>query len=34
MKVAVYDRYWSTAGGGEKVAAGVAQVLAATTRSR
>lgn len=28
MKVAVYDRFWSTAGGGEKVAGGIAQVLA------
>ena len=27
MKVAVYDRYWSTAGGGEKYAGGVAEVL-------
>ncbi len=27
MKVAVYDRYWGTAGGGEKVAGGAAQVL-------
>jgi glycosyltransferase involved in cell wall biosynthesis len=29
MKVAVYDRYWRTAGGGEKYAAGVAAALAA-----
>ena len=29
VKIAVYDRYWSTAGGGEKYAAGVASVLAA-----
>jgi glycosyltransferase involved in cell wall biosynthesis len=29
MKIAVYDRYWPTAGGGEKFAAGVASVLAA-----
>ncbi len=28
MKVAVYDRYWSTGGGGEKFAAGVAAALA------
>jgi len=28
MKIAVYDKYWSTAGGGEKFAGGVAQVLA------
>lgn len=28
MRVAVYDRYWPTAGGGEKFAGGVAQVLA------
>jgi glycosyltransferase involved in cell wall biosynthesis len=28
VKIAVYDRYWSTAGGGEKYAAGVASVLA------
>jgi glycosyltransferase involved in cell wall biosynthesis len=28
MKVAVYDRFWPTAGGGEKVAAGIAEVLA------
>lgn len=27
MKVAVYDRYWSTGGGGEKFAAGVAAAL-------
>lgn len=27
MRVAVYDRWWSTAGGGEKFAAGIAQVL-------
>jgi glycosyltransferase involved in cell wall biosynthesis len=29
VKVAVYDQFWPTAGGGEKVAAGIAQVLAA-----
>ena len=29
MKVAVYNRYWPTAGGGEKYAASVAQALAA-----
>ena len=29
MKVAVYDRYWSTGGGGEKFAAGIAAALAA-----
>jgi glycosyltransferase involved in cell wall biosynthesis len=29
VKVAVYDRYWSTGGGGEKFAAGVAAALAA-----
>ena len=29
MKIAVYDRYWATAGGGEKYAGGVASVLAA-----
>lgn len=29
MKVAVYDQWWSTAGGGEKFAAGIAEVLAA-----
>ncbi len=29
MKVAVYDEWWATAGGGEKFAAGIAQVLAA-----
>jgi glycosyltransferase involved in cell wall biosynthesis len=28
VKIAVYDRYWSTAGGGEKYAGGVASVLA------
>ena len=28
MKVAVYDRYWPTAGGGEKFAAGIAAALA------
>ncbi|MCX7621183.1 MAG: glycosyltransferase family 4 protein [Acidimicrobiales bacterium] len=28
MKVAVYDEWWATAGGGEKFAAGIAQVLA------
>jgi glycosyltransferase involved in cell wall biosynthesis len=28
VKVAVYDRYWSTGGGGEKFAAGVAAALA------
>ncbi|MFN0090380.1 MAG: glycosyltransferase family 4 protein [Acidimicrobiales bacterium] len=28
MRVAVYNRFWSTAGGGEKVAAGIAEVLA------
>jgi hypothetical protein len=28
MKVAVYDRYWSTGGGGEKFAAGIAAALA------
>jgi glycosyltransferase involved in cell wall biosynthesis len=28
MKVAVYDRYWATAGGGETFAAGVAHALA------
>ncbi len=27
MKVAVYDRFWSTAGGGEKFAGGIAEVL-------
>ena len=27
MKVAVYDRWWSTAGGGEKFAGGLAEVL-------
>ncbi len=27
MKIAVYDRWWSTVGGGEKFAGGVAQVL-------
>jgi hypothetical protein len=27
MRVAVYDRYWSTAGGGERYAGGVADVL-------
>jgi glycosyltransferase involved in cell wall biosynthesis len=29
VKVAVYDRYWSTGGGGEKFAAGIAVALAA-----
>lgn len=29
MKVAVYDRWWPTAGGGEKFAAGIAEVLSA-----
>jgi glycosyltransferase involved in cell wall biosynthesis len=29
VKIAVYDRYWATAGGGEKYAGGVASVLAA-----
>jgi glycosyltransferase involved in cell wall biosynthesis len=29
MKVAVYDRYWPTGGGGEKFAAGIAAALAA-----
>jgi glycosyltransferase involved in cell wall biosynthesis len=29
MKIAVYDRYWPTAGGGEKFAAGIAAALAA-----
>ena len=29
MNVAVYDRYWSTGGGGEKFAAGIAVALAA-----
>lgn len=29
MKVAVYDRHWSTGGGGEKFAAGIAAALAA-----
>jgi glycosyltransferase involved in cell wall biosynthesis len=29
VKVAVYDRYWATGGGGEKFAAGVAAALAA-----
>ena len=29
MKVAVYDRFWPTAGGGEKFAAGIASALAA-----
>lgn len=29
MRVAVYDQFWPTAGGGEKVAGGIAQVLAA-----
>jgi len=29
MKVAVYDRYWATGGGGEKFAAGIAAALAA-----
>ena len=28
MKVAVYDRFWPTAGGGEKFAAGIAAALA------
>jgi glycosyltransferase involved in cell wall biosynthesis len=28
MKVAIYDRYWPTAGGGEKFAAGIAAALA------
>jgi glycosyltransferase involved in cell wall biosynthesis len=28
MKIAIYDRYWSTAGGGEKFAAGIAAALA------
>ena len=28
MKIAVYDRYWPTAGGGEKFAAGIAAALA------
>ena len=28
MKVAVYDRYWSTGGGGERFAAGIAAALA------
>jgi len=28
MKIAVYDRYWGTAGGGEKFAAGIAAALA------
>jgi glycosyltransferase involved in cell wall biosynthesis len=28
VKIAIYDKYWSTAGGGEKFAGGVAQVLA------
>lgn len=27
MRVAIYDRYWSTAGGGERYAAGVAEAL-------
>lgn len=27
MRIAVYDRFWSTAGGGEKFAAGIAEVL-------
>lgn len=27
MKIAVYDKYWATAGGGEKFAGGVAEVL-------
>lgn len=29
MKVAVYDRWWPTAGGGEKFAGGIAEVLSA-----
>jgi hypothetical protein len=28
VKVAVYDRYWPTGGGGEKFAAGIAAALA------
>jgi hypothetical protein len=29
VKVAVYNRHWSTGGGGEKFAAGIAAALAA-----